>query len=1303
MVKAYLFILFLQALYLVPGSKLVEYRFGVNFGQVFYDYSENSLYGINGVSSTNLTSDTLATDRGAYFVEGTEVVTFPPNDKSSINFLLPSQYSIIFWANIYASTGRTDYLYYSKAADGNHVYLTLTSSTIQMQVRINGYTETSSQFQFSMNTWCLLVFVFDLTTASLVVNNSVLGLVNIVPQDFSETMQRNRSLGGNGSSFGGFLWYTSILDDVTSYPTYMAASSSVCLTTSCTSPCYPAFVDPYKGKGCISTASLSTQNANKVNCPVLSPVAGCFKQVSLVCSSCSFASCSFSINSDNTAGENQSGVTCITCSTTCATCTSFGVCSTCTASNASPDSAGVCVCKTGYYASGALNTAGACVICNTECSSFTSSNSCATCKASNAGPGGSGCVCDPGYWGTAPLTSANSCVNCYEECSSCIQASVCTSCIALNALHSITQGCTCETGYWGNAPLIESTSCSPCNSECSQCTQADACTACIASNATPDINSGVGCVCMTGYSGAHPLNTANSCVSDVLCMSECTACTQPDICTACVASYAVPSVNSGDCVCKDGYWGTSPLVLANSCLPCNADCSSCSGGDVCITCKDSNAVPDTLTNIGCRCAEGYWKSGNLCRNCDGSCASCSGGYDYECTSCNSTYFYGFCLDRCPLGYVGDTGNCTLSESPLALQFNFDSTGSVYYDRVNGIPALLENATRSRALTSTIYKRGMYFDGNGYLRMNTSEAILGPQFSLALWINCNIADGMIVYKGNLTSQVFSVSLNSSRISGNLTTNNTKLFYSSLDTITHEMWNHAFITIDYSEYTTVQVALNGLSNPMLGLAGVPFVDTAIFALFFAYDPNALVAYTGFLYQLELFIPTISISSIITSGCGTCSLCPAGGICIPNCGLGLYYSEASNECLACPSSCSNNCVNSTSCTLCLDANCISCYSFSNTNSCTDCDVGYVLHNSACAVCPSSYFYNRNTKSCTQCQDLCLECNSTSRCVICVENSYLQANYACACDKGYSGSVVCERNMFTATLSVFQNNTIKLIFSEPVYTILDSSIIQVKVSDISYAFTIYPLDPEDYLISLTNFTVISGSASLLVIFSKSILSVNNSLLSTSSLQSKLLVDSITEAEIAIQAEAAAAKGMAATSTTIGMSAVLGISILNFDPTSFCNFMNTAELFYSAYLFNMEIYPVFSEFLLGMRIESSLPNVFSYFISENKGSQMPEKYSAYGYKTNLLLLNGGVRFSVLLIFLIGGLLLVILKTSQKLEQFLKPLINMFKYGVFMRFWVQLFFELLVASILGLGHYNFSTAIQYIDLLITTLLFVISI
>ena len=40
-----------------------------------------------------------------------------------------------------------------------------------------------------------------------------------------------------------------------------------------------------------------------------------------------------------------------------------------------------------------------------------------------------------------------------------------------------------------------------------------------------------------------------------------------------------------------------------------------------------------------------------------------------------------------------------------------------------------------------------------------------------------------------------------------------------------------------------------------------------------------------------------------------------------------------------------------------------------------------------------------------------------------------------------------------------------------------------------------------------------------------------------------------------------------------------------------------------MEIYLVVSEFLLGMGIESSLPNVFSYFISENKGSQMPKKY----------------------------------------------------------------------------------------------------
>ena len=132
MVKAYLFILYLQALYLVSGSKLVEYRLGVIFGQVFYDSSENSLCGVYSLCSTTLTSDTLATYRGAYFAEGSVVVIFPQTIKSlqASCFLLPSQYSIIFWANIYSSASNADYLYYL-----------LSTSSLQSKLLVDSTTE----------------------------------------------------------------------------------------------------------------------------------------------------------------------------------------------------------------------------------------------------------------------------------------------------------------------------------------------------------------------------------------------------------------------------------------------------------------------------------------------------------------------------------------------------------------------------------------------------------------------------------------------------------------------------------------------------------------------------------------------------------------------------------------------------------------------------------------------------------------------------------------------------------------------------------------------------------------------------------------------------------------------------------------------------------------------------------------------------------------------------------------------------------------------------------------------------------
>ena len=245
--------------------------------------------------------------------------------------------------------------------------------------------------------------------------------------------------------------------------------------------------------------------------------------------------------------------------------------------------------------------------------------------------------------------------------------------------------------------------------------------------------------------------------------------------------------------------------------------------------------------------------------------------------------------------------------------------------------------------------------------------------------------------------------------------------------------------------------------------------------------------------------------------------------------------------------------------------------------------------------------------------------------------------------------------------------------------------------------------MIALTNATSLSGDTRLIISLGSDIVSVENSLLNTRNLKSTLFVDTAVAAQIKLQAAKEAAKRTAAAGTTAGLSAVLGISILNFDPSSLCNFMNTAEMFYSLYLFNIELYPVLSGFLIGMRVESSLPNIFTYVISSSQGVKIPDKYQAYGYKSNLVVLNVGVRFSVLILFIVIGIVLRVVSIYESYQESLGYLLKLFKYGVFLRFWVQLFFELLVASIIGMKYYDLDTTAQCIDLIVAFFILVINI
>ena len=191
-------------------------------------------------------------------------------------------------------------------------------------------------------------------------------------------------------------------------------------------------------------------------------------------------------------------------------------------------------------------------------------------------------------------------------------------------------------------------------------------------NSSPDTTQG--CNCNTGYFGEKPLALSSSCTA---CYSECSSCTSEYSCNTCIDPNATPNTQTNiGCVCKDGYWGTAPLSTAVSCLPCYSECARCEKALTCLTCLTTNASPDTFTGTGCSCDPGFYLDGGvLCEACPGSCNTCS---DFDaCTTCNITYANptSNALCECPEGSVEINYVCQCSGG---YTISYNNTSPLYY-------------------------------------------------------------------------------------------------------------------------------------------------------------------------------------------------------------------------------------------------------------------------------------------------------------------------------------------------------------------------------------------------------------------------------------------------------------------------------------------------------------------------------------------------------------------------------------------------------------------------------------------------
>ena len=134
-------VIFLLLLFQSKGQKILEYRPGINYGQVLRDYSNHGLHAVSGSSKAVEAIDVIATDRGCY-LDGSKLqkLTLPPNDVSISSFTLPASFMIALW--VLVDTDQEGLIFARYKDSSNYFYLRRykADDSAAMKIALNGQT-----------------------------------------------------------------------------------------------------------------------------------------------------------------------------------------------------------------------------------------------------------------------------------------------------------------------------------------------------------------------------------------------------------------------------------------------------------------------------------------------------------------------------------------------------------------------------------------------------------------------------------------------------------------------------------------------------------------------------------------------------------------------------------------------------------------------------------------------------------------------------------------------------------------------------------------------------------------------------------------------------------------------------------------------------------------------------------------------------------------------------------------------------------------------------------------------------------
>ena len=416
-------------------------------------------------------------------------------------------------------------------------------------------------------------------------------------------------------------------------------------------------------------------------------------------------------------------------------------------------------------------------------------------------------------------------------------------------------------------------------------------------------------------------------------------------------------------------------------------------------------------------------------------------------------------------------------------------------------------------------------------------------------------------------------------------------------------------------------------------------------------------------------------IYDNCYTCAASMTLCTTICYCNNNFYWDGTS--CSACDSSCSI-------CNGPLPSDCLL-KTVSNKNFCKD---GYFFHSD---TCDSATFYN-----CFPCDPSCFDCigPALNDCTSCMQNATLQSNGTCSCSQGWSGvPPACVRIYFNAFLSVNANDEATIIFSEPLAYELNNSNVNVFVNSVSQNFSMKMIDESTWFIEPVYLEDISENSNIEILILGYIVSEKNSLLWTSKLSSVLypIKSQILAQQVLVQQLATVKATTQQAATASG--AVLGsVSLLNLNVIFLFQFLNAAEMFNIVQFFNMDLDPLFLQFVSTLQSSFKLPSVFDYFINSNDGVAIPIKYQNLGFSTNLIMINSGTNLTIFLALLMIVIILFTIKIIMRLfKKNIKTINKSLVLRIFTWFWIQTIFDLTINSIVGVYLVKFENITQILD------------